>query len=110
MRRTVLIVLSVAAGVTALIVIAAAVALKTVDLRTVIGPVQARVKAATGRDLAINGPIEIKVSVEPKIVLSDVTFGNAPGSKTPEMVRIKRLDVQLALLPLLSRRFEIVEI
>ena len=110
MRRTIFIVLATAAGLTALIVIAAAIAIKTVDLRTVIGPIQARVKAMTGREVAFNGPIDINVSLEPKIVLSDVTFGNAPGSKTPHMVRIKRLDVQVALLPLLSRRFEVVEV
>lgn len=110
MRRTVLIVLAAAAGLTALVVVAAAIAIKTVDLHTVIGPIQARVKAITGRDLAINGPIDVKVSLEPKIMPSDVAFGNAPGSKTSDMVRIKRLDVQVALLPLLSRRFEVVEI
>ena len=110
MRRTVLIVLASAAALVTAVVIGAAIAIKTVDLRTVIGPIQARIKAATGRDLAFNGPIDIKVSLEPKIVLSDVTFGNAPGSKTADMVRIKRLDVQVALLPLLSRRFEVVEI
>ncbi|HEY3177958.1 MAG TPA: AsmA family protein [Casimicrobiaceae bacterium] len=110
MRRTALIVLAAAAGVTALILVAAAIAVATVDLRTLVGPVQARVKSMTGRDLAINGPIDLKLSLEPKIVLTDVTFSNAAGSKIAEMVRAKRVQVQVALLPLLSRRFEVVEL
>src|SRR5205823_6752526 len=32
------------------------------------------------------------------------------GSKVADMVRAKRVDVQVALLPLLSRRFEVVEL
>jgi uncharacterized protein involved in outer membrane biogenesis len=110
MRRTALIVLAAAAGLVALILVAVAIAVATVDLHTLIGPVQARVKSSTGRDLAINGPIDLKLSLEPKIVLADVTFSNAPGSKIHDMVRAKRVDVQVALLPLLSRRFEVVEL
>src|SRR2546421_7996074 len=110
MRRTALIILAVAGGITALVLIAVAIAVATVDLHTLIGPVQARVKAATGRDLAINGPIDLKLSLEPKVVFSDVTFSNAAGSKVADMVRAKRIEAQVALLPLLSRRFEVVEV
>ena len=110
MRRTALIVLAAAGGVIALILIAAAIAVATVDLHTLIGPVQASIKSSTGRDLAINGAIDLKLSLEPKIVLADVTFSNAAGSKVADMVRAKRVDVQVALLPLLSRRFEVVEL
>jgi hypothetical protein len=49
MRRAALIVLGVAAGITALILVAVAIAVATVDPRTLVGPVQARVKAMTGR-------------------------------------------------------------
>src|SRR5437764_1381671 len=110
MRRTALIILAAAGGITALVLIAAAIAVATVDRHTLIGPVQARVKAATGRDLAINGPIDLKLSLEPKVVFSDVTFSTSPGSKAADMVRAKRIEAQVALLPLLSRRFEVVEV
>src|SRR5690242_16265986 len=110
MRRTAFIILAVAGGATALILIAAAIAVATVDLHTLIGPVQARVKAATGRDLAITGPIDLKISLEPKVVFNDVTFSNAAGSKIAEMVRAKKIEAQVRLLPLLSRRFEVVEV
>jgi AsmA family protein len=110
MRRVALIILGIAAGLTALILLAVAIAVATFDLRTLVAPVQARVKAATGRDLAINGPIDLKVSLEPRIVVSDVSLGNAPWGKAPDMVHARRVEVRVALLPLMSRRFEVVEL
>src|SRR5204862_7612452 len=75
-----------------------------------IAPAQASIKSSTGRDLAINGAIDLKLSLEPKVVLNDVTFSNAAGSKVADMARAKRVESQVALLPLLSRRFEVVEL
>jgi len=110
MRRTVLIILGFAGGLVALLGIAVAIAVATVDVRTFVAPVQARVKADTGRDLTFGGPLELKLSLEPRLVASDVSFGNAPWGQAPQMIRAKRLEVQVALLPLLSRRFQVVEL
>ena len=42
-------------------------------------------------------------------MLPEVAFENAPWSKTRQMLTAKRVEVQIALLPLLSRRFEVIE-
>jgi uncharacterized protein involved in outer membrane biogenesis len=110
MRRVALIILGIAAGLTALILLAVGIAVATFDPRSLVAPVQARIKAATGRDLAVNGPIDLKVSLEPRIVVSDVSLGNAPWGKAPDMVHSRRVEVRVALLPLMSRRFEVVEL
>ena len=110
MRRVALIILGIAAGLTALVLLAVAVAVATFDPRTLVGPVQARVKAATGRDLTIAGPIDLKLSLEPRIVVSDVSLGNAPWGSAPQMVHARRVEARVALLPLASRRFEVVEL
>jgi uncharacterized protein involved in outer membrane biogenesis len=110
MRRVALIILGIATGLTALILLAVAIAVATFDPRSLVAPVQARIKAATGRDLAVNGPIDLKVSLEPRIVVSDVSLGNAPWGKAPDMVHARRVEVRVALLPLMSRRFEVVEL
>jgi uncharacterized protein involved in outer membrane biogenesis len=65
------------------------------------------VKQATGRDLAIKGRIGLALSLRPTIEIADATLSNPPGFSRPEMVSIGKLDLQLALLPLLSRRIEI---
>ena len=110
MRRTVLIILGFAGGVVALLLIAVAIAIATVDVRTFVAPVQARVKADTGRDLTFGGPLDLKFSLEPRLVASDVSLANAPWGQAPQMITAKRVEVQVALLPLLSRRFQVVEL
>lgn len=67
----------------------------------------AAVKQATGRDLALNGPIRLRLSLQPTIEASDVAFSNPPGFSRPQMATLERLDLQLNLLPLLSRHIEI---
>ncbi|MEO5766317.1 MAG: AsmA family protein [Casimicrobiaceae bacterium] len=110
MRRTILWVLGIAGGLTGLILIAVAIAVATVDIRSLVGPVQARVKAETGRELVFGGPIDLKLSLEPKLIASDVALGNAAWGTAPQMVKAKRVEMQVALLPLLNRRFEVVEV
>jgi len=109
MPRAVWIILGAVGGLVALLLIGVAIAIATVDPNRFVAPLTARVKAQTGRDLQIRGPVEIKVSLEPKVVLPDVAFANAPWSKTPQMLTAKRIEAQIALLPLLSRRFEVIE-
>src|SRR5437764_8330741 len=100
--------LAVLGGVVLLLLIAIAIAVRTVDVRECLGPIQHRIKDATGRDLAVRGGIDLKLGLEPKLVLDDVTLANAPWSKDPQMVSAKRVEAQIALLPLLQRRFEII--
>jgi uncharacterized protein involved in outer membrane biogenesis len=65
------------------------------------------VKHATGRDLALRGKISLKPSLWPTIRAEDVTFSNPPGLSRPQMATLQGMELQLALLPLLSSRFEI---
>ncbi len=72
--RTALKILAGAFALVVVVVIGVAIALATVDVNTLIGPVKDRVKAATGRDLAVNGGAHLALSLEPRLVLDDVTF------------------------------------
>lgn len=67
----------------------------------------AAVQAATGRTLALNGPIGLKFSLHPTIEVRDVALANPPGFSRPDMVRMQAVDVQLGLLPLIRGRIEI---
>jgi uncharacterized protein involved in outer membrane biogenesis len=68
------------------------------------------VKRSTGRDLALNGKIGLKLSLQPTIEARDVAFSNPAGFSRPQMATLDRLQFQLGLLPLLSRRVEIVRL
>ena len=60
-----------------------------------------RIEAATGRAVRIDGPM--KLSVLPVLGFSaeKVSVSNAPGRSPPQMVTLDKLDVRVAVLPLL---------
>ena len=93
-----------------LAIAALAIVISSVDPNTLIAPVQAQVKAATGRDLAVRGGARIALSLHPRVVLTDVTLSNAPWGKAPALAKLERLELAAELLPLLSKRFELDEI
>jgi len=100
--------LAVIGGVVVLLLVAVAVAIRTVDVNELVGPIKQRVKEATGRDLTIRGGIDLKFGLEPKLVIDEVSLGNASWGKTPQMITAKQIEAQIALLPLLRKQFEIV--
>jgi uncharacterized protein involved in outer membrane biogenesis len=108
--RTGLTILAIAGGIVLLVLLGVAIAVWTVDPNEFIGPIQARIKAATGRDVAIGGGIDLKLGLEPRLVANDVRFGNAPWAKTPDMLTAKSVEAQVALLPLLQRRFDLIRL
>ncbi|MDH3475090.1 MAG: AsmA family protein [Rhodospirillales bacterium] len=88
-------------------VVAVYAVLANLDFEELRGLVQAEVKAATGRDLVIAGPIDLQVSLTPAIRLEDVSFANAAWGSRPEMARVDRFELQVALLPLIGGTIEI---
>ena len=108
--RTFLTILGIAGGVVLLVLLAVAIAVWTVDLNEFVGPILARIRTATGRDVTIGGRIEFKLGLEPKLVVDDVRVGNAPWAKAPDMLSAKSVEAQVALLPLLQRRFDLVRL
>ncbi len=102
--------LAVLGAVIVLLLVAVAIAIRSVDVREFIGPIQQRVKAATGRDLEVRGGIHLRFGLEPKLVVEDVSLGNAPWGKQPQMLSAKEIEVSVALLPLLRKRFEVTRL
>jgi uncharacterized protein involved in outer membrane biogenesis len=61
------------------------------------------VKDSTGRELFLGGDIEIKIGLTPTLVIEDVGFQNVSWGSRPEMAKIRRLELKLAVLPLFRR-------
>jgi AsmA family protein len=110
LRRTAFIILAVAGSVVALVLVAVAIAVATVDVNSFAEPLAARVRTATGRPFVIDGPIALHLSLEPTLRIDNVTLGNAPWGRAPAMMKVARVEAQVALLPLLHRRFEVVRV
>jgi AsmA family protein len=101
-------ILAAIGGLLVVLIIAVAIAVRTIDVNDFIAPIQQRVKDATGRDLVIRGGIDFKLSLEPELLIDDVSLSNAEWGKSAQMLTAKRVEAQVKLLPLLQRRFEIV--
>lgn len=96
-----------AAFLAVVLTIALIAAVKSIDFNRYKSLLSAQVKAATGRELTIAGPLELKPSLVPLLVANGVTLSNAAGGSRPVMVKIERVEAEIALLPLLKREFRI---
>jgi uncharacterized protein involved in outer membrane biogenesis len=70
----------------------------------------AEVKKATGRDLVIDGPIDLSLLPTPTATAAGVKFFNVPGSKNPNMVEVKSVTVKLSLPALLVGGLAVSEV
>ncbi|MEE8185043.1 MAG: AsmA family protein, partial [Thermodesulfobacteriota bacterium] len=64
-------------------------------------------KDATGRELILGGDIDLKIGFSPALSVEDVSFQNAPWGSRSELARLKRLEVQISLLPLIGGNIKI---
>lgn len=65
------------------------------------------VRQATGRELVIDGPIELSMYPAPGISARQVHFANAAGTKGAQMLDVRRVVVRPSLLALLQGRIEV---
>jgi len=77
------------------------VLLRTYDYNKLRPRIEQMVKEATGRELNLAGDISLAVGFSPALVVTDITFANAPWASQPQMVKIGKLQAQVRLLPLL---------
>src|SRR5690349_19702326 len=97
-------------GLAALVVVIAAgavILVMSIDFNQYKGLVAEQVKKATGRELTIAGDFKLAPSLTPAVAVDNVSLANVAGGSRPDMVTLKRLEVQLQLLPLLSRQVKV---
>ena len=95
-------ILTVIAVLLVAVVVAGVAVLTSMDFNEYRGLIAEQVKAATGRDLTIAGDLRLDISLTPAVAVEGVTFANAPWGSRPEMVTLRRLEVEVELLPLLT--------
>ncbi|MGD1878468.1 MAG: AsmA family protein [Kiloniellaceae bacterium] len=91
-----------AVALAAAVLVAGYAIIASLNVEQVAEVAKAEVKAATGRDLTVGGPVGLRISLDPSIILQDVGFANAPWGSRPQMARVKLLEIEVALLPLLT--------
>lgn len=77
-------------------------ALTLIDLGRFAPQIETAAQEATGRTLKIEGPLHIGFSLVPTVVAETVSFSNVEWGAKPLMLEAGRLELQVALMPLLT--------
>ncbi len=91
----------------AVLVVGVFVFIKTFDLNSYKSYAEKIVQEQLGRKLSLNGEAYLGLSLVPTVVLEDVEFANPSWAKNSQMVKVKKLDVKFAILPLLNQQIVI---
>jgi uncharacterized protein involved in outer membrane biogenesis len=67
----------------------------------------AQIEQRTGRPFDIAGPVRLALLPTPSIGAHDLRLGNPPGTKVPDMIRVRAVEMKLAFWPLLRGRIEV---
>lgn len=107
MSKLVKITISTLGGVIILIVIGIWYAASAVDPVQLTKLLSASVKTATGRDLKIAGPVSLSFFPGISVSAEGLSLSNASWASDSDMLTLKRIDLNIKTLPLLSKRIEI---
>ncbi|MFQ5937996.1 MAG: AsmA family protein, partial [Acidiferrobacterales bacterium] len=86
------------------------VILLSLDLSTYRDPLQSGISAAAGRPVRLHGDMSMRLSLHPTIVVEDATVANPSWASRPNFARVGRVEVQLALLPLVRGDVQILSL
>jgi uncharacterized protein involved in outer membrane biogenesis len=103
-------ILSVIVGLVLLVVAGLGVFLMTLDVNQYRPRIAALIAENTGRDVALDGEMDLSIGLTPALVVEDVSIGNADWASDPDMVSVGRLEAQVELIPLLSGRINVVRL
>jgi len=97
-------------GLVVLLLVAAFLVPTFVDLNDYKPLIAAEVKKATGRDLVIDGSIDLALLPSPRVSIGDVRLGNIPGAAAPDMITLDEVEAAVAFGPLLEGRLQVTSI
>jgi uncharacterized protein involved in outer membrane biogenesis len=100
-------VVGVGAAIVVVVVIVVAVLVLRYDFNSLKPEIAKAAKEATGRELKLAGDIKLELGLSPALVVHDVSFGNADWGSKSKMASIKRFEVEVALIPLISGNIKI---
>ncbi|MEW7983399.1 MAG: AsmA family protein, partial [gamma proteobacterium symbiont of Phacoides pectinatus] len=91
-----------AAGLLVALLAGVVIFLKSIDFNEYKPLISEQVREATGRDLVIGGDISLELGLHTRLAVEQVTLSNARWGSEPVMVRLQRIEAEVALLPLLG--------
>ena len=100
-------VVGIAVFILVLLVLGTYLFLSTYDYNRLKPRIARIAKDATGRELTLAGDLDVKISLSPTLTAQQISLQNAPWGTRPELATLKRLEVQIGLLPLILGRIEV---
>ncbi|QWD85772.1 AsmA family protein [Polynucleobacter asymbioticus] len=107
MNKSVKIIITALGAAVLLLGLGAWYAASTVDPVQLTKLLSSSVKTATGRDLKISGPVSLSFFPGISVSAERLSLSNASWASDPEMLTLKRIELDIKTLPLLSKRIEI---
>lgn len=96
----------IASGIAAVIAVALVVPL-FIDVENYRGDIITAVEEASGREFELNGPISLSLLPSPKVAVEKVVLKSPAGFRSDDFITAERIDVAVALFPLLSKNIEV---
>lgn len=72
--------------------------------------IESQVSELTGRQLKIDGDLQIDFTLHPLVRIEKLSFANAPWGKLPQMLSLDMLQLKISLLPLLENKLVIEQL
>ena len=82
----------------------------TFDIEAHRAKIKSIISHSLDREVRIDGKIELEPSLWPRFVGEDISIGNPSWATVSDLVRVKRFEIQVALLPLLWKELKILEL
>ena len=82
----------------------------TIDAQRWREPAGAALSRALGREVRLEGPARLTLSLHPELLVANLRIANPPGFDSPDFARIGELRVAMALLPLLRDELRVREL
>ena len=86
---------------------AALIAPRFIDWNRFRPNVIAAVAQATGREMVIDGDLSLALLPAPSLSVRAVRLANVPGASTADLLRLKALEIKVALVPLAAGRLQV---
>ena len=100
-KKWIVLLLSAAILIPALLLVISLVILSNIDLNKHRDTIAEHVSEASGRQLSLNGELELNLASITSIVITDVALANATWASEPDMLTIQRFEIKVELYPLL---------
>lgn len=81
-----------------------------IDLNNYKAEISAKVRDFTGRDLKIEGPIQLRILPTPSVSLQKISLSNLPGASRDNMAEIEKLSVRVEILSLFRKKIHVTRV